>query len=85
MDSYKHEKGTFIGSGANEIFFQKWTVDNPKASLVLVHGLGEHSGRYDNIINALAKKYLDKDVYPGPPDETRVTYKIKIAKANVMG
>jgi PPOX class probable F420-dependent enzyme len=36
-------------------------------------------------INALAKKYLGKDVYPGPPEETRVTYKIKIAKSNVMG
>ena len=36
-------------------------------------------------IDALAKKYLDKDEYPGPPDETRVTYKIKIQKANTMG
>jgi PPOX class probable F420-dependent enzyme len=36
-------------------------------------------------INALAKKYMGKDVYPGPPDETRVTYKIKIDKTNVMG
>jgi len=58
MDSYKHEKGTFIGSGANEIFFQKWTVENPKASLVLVHGLGEHSGRYGNIIKALSEKNI---------------------------
>ena len=36
-------------------------------------------------INALAKKYMDKDVYPGPPDETRVIYKIKPAKTNTMG
>ena len=36
-------------------------------------------------INALAKKYLDKDVYPGPPEETRITYKIKILASNTMG
>ena len=36
-------------------------------------------------INALAKKYTDQDVYPGPADEARVTYKIKVAKSNVMG
>jgi PPOX class probable F420-dependent enzyme len=36
-------------------------------------------------INALAKKYMDKDVYPGSPDETRVTYKIEIDKTNTMG
>ncbi len=36
-------------------------------------------------INALSKKYTGKDVYPGPPEETRVTYKIRIGKANSMG
>ena len=36
-------------------------------------------------INALAKKYMGKDDYPGPPDETRVIYKIEIGKTNTMG
>jgi hypothetical protein len=36
-------------------------------------------------INALAKKYMGKDIYPGPQDETRVTYKIEISKTNTMG
>ncbi len=58
MNSYKHEKGTFIGSGANEIFFQRWTVENPKGILVLVHGLGEHSGRYQNIVDTLNNKKI---------------------------
>lgn len=35
-------------------------------------------------INALAKKYMGKDKYPGPPEETRVTYKIRINKKNTM-
>ena len=34
-----------------------WTVDNPKAVLLLVHGLGEHSGRYEYI--QLAKDFND--------------------------
>jgi hypothetical protein len=36
-------------------------------------------------INALTKKYMGKDEYPGPADETRVTYKLEINKVNTMG
>ena len=36
-------------------------------------------------INALAKKYLGNDVYDGPTDEIRVTYKIRIDKVNTNG
>jgi PPOX class probable F420-dependent enzyme len=36
-------------------------------------------------INALAKKYMGKDVFPGPPEETRVTYKIQVNKVNSVG
>src|SRR4030042_691159 len=53
MSSYAHNTGTFIGKGGTEIFFQNWCVDNPKGVIVITHGLGEHSGRYDNIINTL--------------------------------
>ena len=35
-------------------------------------------------INALSKKYTGNDVYPGPPEETRVTYKIRIDQANMI-
>lgn len=53
MSSYSHSTGTFIGKGGTEIFFQSWGVENPKGILVICHGVGEHSGRYDNIINQL--------------------------------
>ena len=53
MSSYKHDTGTFIGKGSIEIFFQNWIVSSPKAVLIAVHGLAEHSGRYENLINAL--------------------------------
>jgi PPOX class probable F420-dependent enzyme len=36
-------------------------------------------------INKLAKKYMGKDVYPGPPDEVRVTYIVLTEKLQVMG
>jgi len=53
MSSYTHNTGTFIGSSNNELFFQKWETDSAKLKLVIVHGLGEHSGRYGNIIKKL--------------------------------
>ncbi|MBP7734500.1 MAG: lysophospholipase [Spirochaetes bacterium] len=53
MNSYTHSIGTFIGKGGTEIFFQNWSVDNPRGILIIVHGVGEHSGRYGNIINEL--------------------------------
>jgi alpha-beta hydrolase superfamily lysophospholipase len=53
MESYVHNTGTFIGKGGIEIFFQSWTVPSPRGVLVIVHGVGEHSGRYGNIINEL--------------------------------
>jgi len=36
-----------------------------------------------DVINQMAKKYLDQETYPGPTDETRVTYKIEVD--NVWG
>lgn len=56
MAAFQHSTGTFIGKGGIEIFFQQWEVTNPKAILVIIHGLGEHSGRYGNLIDALQNK-----------------------------
>jgi PPOX class probable F420-dependent enzyme len=36
-------------------------------------------------INKLSKKYLGKDVYPGPPDEVRVIYRVKPEKVHGNG
>jgi hypothetical protein len=36
-------------------------------------------------IDRLAKKYLGKDVYPGDPDEVRVTYLIQADSYSTMG
>ncbi len=50
----KHQEGTFTGFGGLELFTQSWLPDTPaKAIIVLVHGLGEHSGRYPHVVNHL--------------------------------
>ncbi len=58
MSNYHHETGSIIGKGGIEIFIQKWIAPNPIASLVIAHGLGEHSGRYGNLIQWLAGKRI---------------------------
>jgi len=48
----KHETGKFQGARGAEIFWQSWLPEGePKAVLLVVHGLGEHSGRYMNLVN----------------------------------
>lgn len=37
-------------------FYQHWLPKNPRALVVLVHGLGDHIGRYQTFISSLAQK-----------------------------
>ncbi len=54
MSHYHHSTGTFINKDGLEIFYQRWLVDNPGGAILIIHGLGEHSGRYGHLINAMA-------------------------------
>lgn len=36
---------------AEHIYYRQWEVDEPRAVLYIVHGLGEHCGRYDAVAN----------------------------------
>jgi len=48
----KHIEGNFKGVRNADIFYQAWLPEGDvKAVLLLVHGLGEHSGRYMNHVN----------------------------------
>jgi acylglycerol lipase len=48
----KHIEGTFQGVRNANIYYQAWLPEGKsKAVLLVVHGLGEHSGRYGNIVN----------------------------------
>ncbi len=37
---------TFTTRSGDQLFEYKWLVDQPKAAVVIVHGFGEHAGRY---------------------------------------
>ena len=48
----EHKEGYFKGIRDTSIYHQSWLPeDDPKAGLVVVHGLAEHSGRYMNLVN----------------------------------
>jgi alpha-beta hydrolase superfamily lysophospholipase len=48
----KHIEGTFKGVRNINIYYQAWLPEGTvKAVLLVVHGLGEHSGRYLNVVN----------------------------------
>ncbi len=53
----KHEEGLFEGSGGLQLFRQSWSPEGGfRAALVVVHGFGEHSGRYGNLVNTVLPK-----------------------------
>ena len=37
------------GQDGTQIYYQEWKISEPKAYVVLVHGLGEHIGRYQHV------------------------------------
>ena len=43
--------GTFRASSGAEIFYRHWTPAEPRAVILLSHGLAEHSGRYEEFAN----------------------------------
>ena len=53
----KHVEGKFKGYKNFNLYYQCWLPSNePKAVLLVAHGLAEHSGRYINIINHFVPK-----------------------------
>ena len=50
----REETGVFKGARGLQLYYRRWLPDDePKAVLVIVHGLAEHCGRYGNVINHL--------------------------------
>lgn len=48
----KHQDGFFPSVEDTRIYHQSWLPHGrPKAGIILVHGLAEHSGRYSNLVN----------------------------------
>src|ERR1044071_9297972 len=48
----QHEEGTFAGLKDYRIYWQSWKPDDEaKAVLLIAPGFGEHSGRYQNVVD----------------------------------
>ncbi len=46
-----------------DLLVRHWAATEPWATVLLVHGLGEHSGRYEHVGNQMAKAGLDVHAY----------------------
>lgn len=50
----QHQENTFRGSEGLALYYQAWLPDTPAIGvLVIVHGHGEHSGRYTHVVDHL--------------------------------
>jgi len=56
----KHNEFVFEGDGGTELRGQNWLPEGqPRAVFTIVHGLGEHSGRYTNLLDPLTSAGLE--------------------------
>jgi len=46
----EEKNGIFTGADGVKIFYRHYPADSERARMVIVHGLGEHSGRYANVL-----------------------------------
>ncbi len=42
---------TFTSFDGTHLFFREWSIKDPQSNILVVHGLGEHSGRYSALAN----------------------------------
>jgi alpha-beta hydrolase superfamily lysophospholipase len=49
----KNGENDLIGSGGLHLYSRSWRADLEQASVVIVHGVGEHSGRYAHVAERL--------------------------------
>ena len=49
----EQQEFTFAGAAAATLFGQSWRPEQPKAVVLVVHGFGEHSGRYGYLVPPL--------------------------------
>lgn len=76
----KHQAGFFTGVRDAHIYYQSWLPDGePRAILLIVHGLAEHCGRYANVVDHFVPQgyavYGADHVGHGKSDGTRVHVK----------
>ena len=56
MSQYSEKTDSFSGHDGVNLFYRQYPAPNERARLVIAHGLGEHSGRYGNVVDRLVPK-----------------------------
>lgn len=57
QQTMKHWEGKFTGVGNLTLFYQAWqSNEQPKASVVLIHGLGSHSDTFESVVSAITQR-----------------------------
>lgn len=60
-----HSEDTFVGAGGRSMYYQSWAPEtSPRGMILVVHGLGEHSARYQ----CLATYFVARDYVVGALD-----------------
>ena len=73
----RYQDGFFPNADGTRIYHQSWLPNGePKAGIVLVHGLAEHSGRYANLVKHMIARdyavYGNDHIGHGKSEGTRV-------------
>ncbi len=53
MPDLKETMGIFAGVNNAQIYYHSWRAEHPRGVIIIAHGLGEHSGRYENLIKIM--------------------------------
>ncbi len=53
MAEYSEKTGNFSGHDGLNLFYRHYPAADERARLVIAHGLGEHCGRYGNVVDRL--------------------------------
>jgi len=56
MNAIAETTGHLAGSDGTGIFYRHYRAESERACMVIAHGLGEHSGRYGNVVERLLPK-----------------------------
>ena len=56
MAGFNESTGSFNTQDHLKIFYRKYQANPERARMVIAHGLGEHSGRYGNVVERLLPK-----------------------------
>jgi alpha-beta hydrolase superfamily lysophospholipase len=61
----KHLETTYSSHDGIQLYLQAWMPEQPKAAILLVHGLGEHSGRYVHFAEKLVAQDISVFTFDG--------------------